>query len=327
MSNSNVAQPNRFWATVTDEQLVDLNLEIDDPETLPGLVHEVPDNYREAHVEFKYDLRGKGIDQEFSCVHGHHQHKAGFVMKLGDARFMVGHICAKSIYGENFDQYTADIDAAIIRKDALRRVRELRDAILPFEAWLKQLAESDTMKSWSKLRGQLDSHLPFLYDNLTAYAQLDRRITGASLPKWLCRADCNPRQQIEALLAEITKLNSLLSGEAEKAAGIIGQLRARMDGISKRAEPILEYLQDVELFFQPVTLDAICKWANEHDNPKRRTYSYGLLSITLKNDKGDKTHILIPKGYVLPSKQPIIALRNALAGVGTETASPNKMIA
>lgn len=321
MSKPNIAQPGRFWATVADEQLIDLNLEIDDPTALPGLIHEVPDNYRDAHVEFKYDLRGQAVDQEFSCVHGHHKHKAGFVMKLGDARFMVGHICAKSIYGEDFDQYAADIDAAIVRKDALRRVRELRDAILPFEAWLKQLQESDTVKCWSKLRGQLDSHMPFIYDSLPAYAQLDSRVTGALLPKWLCRTDCNPRQQIEMLLAEIAKLNSHLGGEAEKAAGIIGQLRARMDGLLKRAEPILEQLQDVELFFQPTALDAICKLANAEDNPKRRTYSYGMLSITVKNDKGHKTHITMPKGYVTPNKRIIETLRKTLSGASLEAPS------
>lgn len=326
MQKSSSHQPRRFWTTISDEQLIDLNLQIDNPETLPGLIQEVPDNFQDAHVEFKYDLRGDDLAPLFSCVHGHHKHKAGFVMKLGDARFMVGHICAKSIYGEDFDQYTADIDAAITRQDALRRVRELRDAVRPFDEWLRQLAESETVKAWQRLRGQLDSHMPFIFDGLTGYAQLDPRISGAVLPKWLCRASYDLRHQISGLLGEIEKVNQHLGREPEKAAGMIGQLRSRMDGVANRTETVIEILKEIEVFFQPAALDAICKWANVHDNPKRRTYGCGLASISVKNDKGHKTLIPMPKAYAPPSQREIKAFKQAISG-GKSSAAPAKLIA
>jgi hypothetical protein len=67
------------WASVSDDRLIDLDLEIDNPETLEGLVTQVPASYTDAHVEFKYDLRGIDVP-EFACVDGSHRHKAGFVM-------------------------------------------------------------------------------------------------------------------------------------------------------------------------------------------------------------------------------------------------------
>ena len=38
------------WANVSDDRLIDLELKIDNPETLEGLLREVPPNYAEAHV-------------------------------------------------------------------------------------------------------------------------------------------------------------------------------------------------------------------------------------------------------------------------------------
>ena len=55
-------------------------------------------------------------------------------MNVDGVRFMVGWQCAKTIYDEDFDKYTADFEAAVGRRDALRRVREIRDAIAQFSA-------------------------------------------------------------------------------------------------------------------------------------------------------------------------------------------------
>ena len=60
---------------------------------------------------------------------------------------------------------------------------------------------------------------------------------------------------------------------------------------------------------------AICKLANEHDNPRRRTYESSLLSITCKRDKKNKTTIVMPRSFVLPDRRPVEAFRTALAGM------------
>lgn len=107
-------QTRRHWENLSDDLLVDTELTTDDPESLENLVYEIPAGDEDPYVEFKYDLR-KSEREMFSCVHGHHQHLAGFVMRKGTARFLVGWMCAQTIYGENFEEYTSDFDAAVNR--------------------------------------------------------------------------------------------------------------------------------------------------------------------------------------------------------------------
>lgn len=90
------------------------------------------------------------------------------------------------------------------------------------------------------------------------------------------------------------------AGEPEKVAAIIGAIRSKMEGLAKRAEAVLDTLREVDEFFQPAALAAICKLANEYDNPKRRKYEAGLLSLSCKRDR-DKSVITMPKGFELPS--------------------------
>jgi hypothetical protein len=219
------ASKRSHWATVSDERLIDLDLVIDNPESLPGLARQVPANFADAHVEYKYDLRGQEMLNEFTCVHGSHQHKAGFAMNVEGLRFMVGWQCAKSIYGEDFDQYTADFDAMKTRQDALRRVREIRDGLLPFVQWVETLSKSDICKQFSKIRGQLDHQMSWVYDNLPALAQLDVRVTKAELPIYICDPKTDIRAELERLMNETATAQIMLVGEPEKVAAIIGALR------------------------------------------------------------------------------------------------------
>ena len=117
----------KHWANVSDEQLAGLDLEIEGPDKLPGIVTEIPPGNVKTYMEFTYDLRGMGREEEFVCVHGHHRHLHGAVMRKGEARFLVGWICAESIYGEDLANYKADYDAAVQRRGAvLDRRRGLR---------------------------------------------------------------------------------------------------------------------------------------------------------------------------------------------------------
>jgi hypothetical protein len=75
-----------FWDSVSDEELLATELTTDDPERLEGLVTALPDDYRDSYMEYSYDLRGSGRE-EFVCVHGHHKHLCGFVMRKGDQRW------------------------------------------------------------------------------------------------------------------------------------------------------------------------------------------------------------------------------------------------
>lgn len=303
----------RHWETLSDDQLLEMELMTDDPESLPNLVYEIPPGDEEPYVEFKYDLR-KSDREKFSCVHGHHQHLAGFVMRKGTARFLVGWICAGTIYGENFDKYTADFDAAVIRQDALKRVREIRSAISPFIDYLNSISRSDVFKHFSRVRGQLETQMPWIFDTLPAAASMDRHIIGARLPKRLCAPGTDLRDEFNRLMVDFAAAGVMLAGEPEKVAAIIGGIRSKMEGLAKRSEAVLDTLREVEEFFQPAALAAICKLANEHDNPKRRKYEAGLLTLTCKRDR-DKSVISMPSGFELPSRRPLEAFQSALAGV------------
>lgn len=313
MSKPQARVTRRHWETLSDEQLLDTELMTDDPESLANLVYEIPAGNEEPYVEFKYDLR-KSDREMFSCVHGHHQHLAGFVMRKGSARFLVGWICAKTIYGEDFDKYTADFDAAVSRQDALRRVREIRSAVNPFIEYLNGISNSDVFRHFNRVRGQLDTQMPWVFDTLPAAASMDRHIIGAQLPKRLCARGLDLREEFNRLMTDFAAASVALAGEPEKAAKLIGVIRTKMEGLAKRTETILDTLREVEEFFQPAVLAAICKLANEHDNPKRRKYDAGLLSLSCKRER-EKSTIAMPKGFELPSRRPLEAFRLALAGV------------
>jgi hypothetical protein len=90
----------------------------------------------------------------------------------------------------------------------------------------------------------------------------------------------------------------------------------RCDSRWSRLNDLLDLLREVEDFFQPTVLAAICKLANEHDNPKRRKYEAGLLTLTCKRER-QKTTIAMPKNFVLPSGRGLDAFKSALAGIGT----------
>lgn len=291
------------WAGVSDERLIDLDLEIDNPEMLEGLVREVPTNYADAHVEFKYDLRGANL-AEFTCVHGSHQHKAGFVMNVDGARFMVGWICAKSIYNEDFDKYTADFETAIGRRDALRRVREMREAMAQFSAWLDGIASSDTLEAFSRVSARIENHMPWVFETLkTANG---REIEGVSMPRHLCLAPTDVCDEFDRLMSATTGVTLALTGDAQLVAASIGKIRTEFEGLTRRAELILGKLEDLQRFFQPATLHAICQHA-EKAIPRRSKHVAGLLKLSTRN-----ISVEMPQDFTVPSRRPIDALRSAL---------------
>jgi hypothetical protein len=303
----------RFWESLTDEQILETELMTDDPESLEGLVFEVPPGDEETYVEFKYDLRGSGRDEEFTCVHGHHKHLAGFVMRKGKARFMVGWICGGTIYGEDFDQYTADFDAAVNRQEGLRRARVIRDATEPFLVWLTQISKAEVFNQYARVEDQFAERMPWIWDNLPAIARLDKGVLGVELPRTLFGDDTDPGDDFAKIVSEFGSLALMLvaSAQAEKT---IGQLKRRMESVVDRIERVFDQLKELEDLFQPAALTALCKFATENDNPKRRTYVAGLGSITCRRDKPPVT-IQMPRNYRIPDRAMLTSFRGALAGL------------
>lgn len=155
------------WDSLSDDELLSVELTTDDPERLENVVLTLPDGDEEPHVEFSYDFRGSERSR-LHCVHGNHAHLAGFVMNKGGKRFLVGHMCGKKIYGENFCRYTNDFDAARDRQDLLRRIRAVKDASAAFFPWLEKQVDTDVFSLYLNVRLQIVGWMPWLHEQLGA---------------------------------------------------------------------------------------------------------------------------------------------------------------
>lgn len=305
----------KYWESLSDEDLEKTDLITDDPESLPGLVKEIPDGDEETYVEYKYDLRKSGRAEEFQCVHGHHRHLAGFVMRKGDKRFMVGWICGGSIYGEDFDAYTADFDAAVARKDTLRRAKDIRMAIDPFLTWLQEVTNSGVFGKFQNARDQAYEHFQWVHDNLFYVSQADMRARRMSyFPDGIFSEDNDPELEWKKAASEFQAIAMQALAREEWAEQNIANMKRAMEALLKRFEGVIEALKELETFFQPEVLALVCEYANQHDNPKKRTYIPGVLSLTMKRDKG-KLVLCMPRNFRVPDRKAIEAFRTALSGL------------
>ncbi len=285
---------------ISDEQLLDAQLHVDDPESLGGLSTEVPVDGGEPYVEFKYDLRGSGRAEGLTCVHGH-KHLAGFVMRKGNARFLVGWMCGQSIYGEDFDQYKSDFNAAINRKDNLRRRREIEAATEPFMKWLQEISDSDIFNHYDRVRRQIKAQMPWVWENGLRASHIDTRVVGLTFPKKLFDEGADPRVEFGRICSDFGIAVMTLITKSQTGALDITPVKRRMDLIIQRIETVFSQLKEIEAFFQPAVLEVICKLANEYDNPKKRRYVSGLLCLTCKKDR-EKVTIQMPRNYRFPDR-------------------------
>jgi hypothetical protein len=112
-------------------------------------------------------------------------------------------------------------------------------------------------------------------------------------------------------MTETAALLLTFAGDPQKLGTALPGLRTKVDGLANRGETIVNKLDNVVQFFQPAVLDLIVKHANEHDNPKRRRYQSGLLSLMVRGI--DKSEVHLDPDFKVPSRQPIEALRKAAA--------------
>ena len=303
-------RPRRFWESLTDDELVDVELTTDDPESLFDLVRELPDGDEEPYVEFKYDLRKSGRE-ELSCVHGHHRHLAGFVMRKGRFRYLVGWQCGKTIYGEDFDHYTADFDAAVNRQETLRKRREIEKETAPFIAWLERVSKSDVFKLYESVRRQIEHRMPWVWENVPRAGHLGPALRGVRTPPTFFLASTDPQMEFAKVVSEMSALGAGLIRKEELDEKSVHNIKRVLEGLISRVEAVFGELKEVEDFFQPAVLDVVCKLGNEHDNPKKRKYTAGMLSLTCKRDR-DKVVVQIPNNYRLPNRSGLEALKESL---------------
>jgi hypothetical protein len=245
--------PRRYWEALADDLLLDVELTTDNPHSLPDLVTELPPGDEEPHVEYKYDLR-RSNSERLRCVHCHQAHLAGYVMRKNGKRFFVGHICGNHIYGEDFDQYTADYNAAVNRQQSLRRKRDIENAMKPFLAWLQDISASGVFDHYNSVVEQTWDKMPWIAKNLTYASWLDERVTKVKLPRSLFREDTDPRADFTRLSAEFTNFAMRLVADKELKTTSIHNIQLRFEGMLRRLEQVLDKLKEVEDFFQPAVL-------------------------------------------------------------------------
>jgi len=303
----------RFWDSLSDEELLFTELTTDDPDGLDGLVSEIPPGNDETYVEYKYDLRGTE-HAEFKCVHGNHGHLAGYVMRKGSKRFKVGWICGKTIYGADFETYKADFNAAVNRREALRRAHDIKEATVPFMAWFERLIASPVFDHYDSVRDQLDMSMEGLVYILQVAAEARMTVSGVKVPPTLFNCDTNPRAEAQKLATEISSAVLLMTRMAQ-LKGQTGKIAGHLDSLAQRADEVISKLKEVEDFFQPLVLDALCAFVTEHDNPKKRIYEAGLLSVTCKRDKKKRATVHLPRSFRVPSRAAVDIFRKALNGL------------
>lgn len=306
------SKPYRFWASLSDEALLNVELTTDDPERLSDIVRQLPAGDEEPYVEYKYDLRGSGRE-ELRCLHCHQPHLAGFVMRKGTHRFFVGHICGNHIYGENFDEYTADFDQARSRQNTLRRVREVQDAVQPFLAWIETLLTSTLFQHYDRVRQQIADHMPILWEQLSILSGPGGAAhISATLPQYLFDEDTDPEADLQKIAAELGSVALMLVGKTGQEMNVVGTL-SRLRILTRQVERVLEQLKELVDFFQPSVLVPVCEWATLHD--KKRQYEAGLMSLTCRRDKGKFT-VTMPRNYNVPGRSRIETFRAAVGELG-----------
>jgi hypothetical protein len=298
----------QHWDIVSDEELLGRELTTDNPLGLDGLVTELPNGPEEPHVEFSYDL-----DDEVHCVHGNHRHKHGFIFRKREHRYMVGWMCGEKIYGQKFDQYAADFRAAQTRQDAMRRVREIRIAVERFSNWATSPEWRNSIDTFDKLRGSLLDRMPVVCQ--TVHAHAGHRLNDALMPRYLCYPiastighprELNIEREYSRFLEELRTTANQFSKPSAAVAAIVGRIVEDLRGIARRASVLLAKFDDVDTFFQPATLEAICQQIDRL--PSRRTKHHASL-LKIKNKV---ISLEMPKDFRPPARRGLEDLELAL---------------
>jgi hypothetical protein len=307
-----VPRSTSYWGRLRDDELLKAEVTVDDPESLEGLVYEVPAGEEESYVESSYDFRGTDRE-ELSCVHGSHGHLAGFVMRKGTVRFLVGHICAKNIYGEHFEAHKNDYEAAVQRRDILRRVQEVGVVIDPFLRWLGEASQMSAFEQYEAFKSQLADRMPWLHRELNWHTNNRSGWFGrANLPPTLFDGFTDPHKAFKMAAAEMSG-TLMLAVAKMKIEKDVESTFSKMRILLTKLDTALVQLQEVVDFLQPELLSQVCQHANERDNAKKRKYIPGLMSITCQRDKGMAT-VQLARNYTVSSRGPIVGFRAAMNG-------------
>lgn len=146
-----------------DSKILATNFEVDDPNTLDGIVRAVPKTDEVPTIQLVYDTRG-GSAGKIICVHcGHPNHNRGFVMRFSDGTgILVGNRCGAKLYGAQFHSLSKDFDARRTRKRLLRRRGSALAAWTTFSSWLESLPSHRAFTAFEQIKTRLNREVPEL---------------------------------------------------------------------------------------------------------------------------------------------------------------------
>lgn len=202
------------WSRLSDEELISTTFTSGDPESLPGLVLEVPPPDQRPMIEYVYDFKGTKR-ANIRCVHCKFpNHLKGFVLKLtDDRRFLVGHECGGKIYGAHFDVLKGDFDWARERALLLKRMDRLTVALPAFNNYLFKIRTHPSVLAFSQLRASFSKDMPRLWGELAIAChfmhgelRIDRNIPDSEAEK---RAD-------EDYQRDLAEWNSMSKSQRKK---------------------------------------------------------------------------------------------------------------
>ncbi|MEY9153720.1 hypothetical protein [Bradyrhizobium japonicum] len=153
-----------YWSTLTEEQLLRTAFTTNDPESLEGLIEDIPATEELPFVELWYDFRGSKRER-LRCVHcRYHNHLAGYVIRTTEGqRVLVGHECGDKLYGADFEILRSDYDQARDYASNLRRWNNLQAVLPAFLEWLADLECCSAVRTYRDTKRVFRDELPRLF--------------------------------------------------------------------------------------------------------------------------------------------------------------------
>lgn len=170
---------------LSDAELLEQQFKTDDPENLSGVSSALPTDYKDAEIEFWYDVNpGSGKTTEDRsyvwCAHcGKVTHWKGYVMKSSsDARFLIGaETCGRKLYGLDFNQTENKFDTLRSRQNYLFRWNATIEALPNAVDGLSEFLKNPILRQFEEARSGFEREMNDLYVQLNkAISRNDGRL-------------------------------------------------------------------------------------------------------------------------------------------------------
>lgn len=235
-----------------DQQLLNRSFSMADPETLENMSPTMPVDYQNAVVEFEYDVNpGKNNTRNrIWCAHdGYPTHWKGYVMRVGDIRFLIGHDCGAKIYGLEFKKTEREFDHLKERKNQLLRLQRIFEKLPAMINSLNKLLSAPSLIQMRILQNKLQNDFTKLTQSLRIVACSPNRMVSKTISvrdtaSEAARADRNTEKKAE-LSSMTTTVKKRLRNQ-----GKLPQLESEANPIFKMIEEDAFVLRGKSLLLQ-----------------------------------------------------------------------------